>query len=346
MKRKLTIFISLLSMLALILDGKYTLSAAQDGIELCIKTVIPALFPYILISTLLTAALVGIEYPILRPIGKLLRIPVGFESLWLIGFLSGYPVGARCVAQATRSGCLGRTEGNRLLSFCSNPGPSFIFGIGLSLLQDIRLCFVIWIIQIISSFVTGLLTPRCPATMSSIRAISLPSLPEALHSTVSTLANICGWVVLFRIGIGIADKWLFWRLPSTMVDILWGIAELTNGCARLSNIDSIEIRFLLFSLFLSFGGSCVVMQTWSVIHGSGLGMIHYLTGKMCQCACTAILSVLSAWILFPGTPKFHFGYMIPPILIVSIYSIISKSEKLKLENLEHMDYNHKKIQMR
>ena len=41
------------AMLMLILDGRTALTGAAEGIDLCIRTVIPALFPFFVLSPLL-----------------------------------------------------------------------------------------------------------------------------------------------------------------------------------------------------------------------------------------------------------------------------------------------------
>ena len=84
----------------LILDSKTALAGAQSGVELCIRTVIPSLFPFFLFSILLTTSLMGRRIRILRPLCRLCRIPEGAESILIAGCLGGYPVGAQCVSQA------------------------------------------------------------------------------------------------------------------------------------------------------------------------------------------------------------------------------------------------------
>ena len=46
-------------MLALILDGRTAIDGARQGIELCLRTVIPSLFPFFVLSILLTSSLLG-----------------------------------------------------------------------------------------------------------------------------------------------------------------------------------------------------------------------------------------------------------------------------------------------
>lgn len=93
-----------LGMLALILDGRTAIEGARQGIGLCLRTVIPSLFPFFVLSILLTSSLLGSSLIVLRPLGRLFGMPEGAESLLIPAFLGGYPVGAQNVAAAFRSG--------------------------------------------------------------------------------------------------------------------------------------------------------------------------------------------------------------------------------------------------
>ena len=81
-------------MLALILDGRTAIDGARQGIELCLRTVIPSLFPFFVLSILLTSSLLGSSLAVLRPLGRLFGMPDGAESLLIPAFLGGYPVAA------------------------------------------------------------------------------------------------------------------------------------------------------------------------------------------------------------------------------------------------------------
>ena len=84
-------------MVVLILDSRTALMGASEGVALCLKTVIPSLFPFFILSGILSGSLMGLEFPILRPIGRVLGMPNGSEMLLVSGFLGGYPVGAKAV---------------------------------------------------------------------------------------------------------------------------------------------------------------------------------------------------------------------------------------------------------
>ena len=287
-KRVAPLLICTVGMLLLILDARSALMAASEGISACISAVIPSLFPFFVLSAIINSALLGVRIPLLRPLSKLCRIPEGTESLMLLGLIGGYPVGAAGIRNAYDRGALNKTDAERMLSFCNNAGPSFIFGILSLKLGNIGLCFALWGIHILTAVIVGALMPGQSAHRGRISSLPPISLTQAMQIGIRNIANVCGWVILFRIVIGFFERWVLWALPSWTSILLVGFAELTNGCLALGRIEALSLRFLFASVFLAFGGICVSMQTASV--SGRLSLRKYYIGKLLQTGISLILS--------------------------------------------------------
>lgn len=280
-------------MLVLILDGKTALSGARAGVELCLATVIPSLFPFFLISSAVTAATAGLGAFLPASVCAALGIPRGAESLLVIGFLGGYPIGAQCVAQAVREKRLARVDGERMLAFCNNAGPAFLFGIGASLFPNTLYCWLVWAIQILSALAVAICTPgKRRATIAPTQTTPF-SLTAAMQRAVQTMGTVCGWVVFFKIVLAFVERWVFFLLPVNLRLLLSGLTELTNGCAALHEVGSVGLKMRLFSLFCAFGGLCVCLQTHSVLTDGNLRGKAYFPGKAAQAAFAYLLSVLA-----------------------------------------------------
>ena len=284
--------------LILILDSKTALQGAREGLSLCIQAVIPSLFPFFVFSILLTGSLTGQAIPLLRPIGRLTGVPRGAESIFLTGILGGYPVGAQSVASAFKHGQLSRQDARRMMGFCSNAGPSFLFGIIGPVFGDIRMVWLLWLIHIASAVLVGILLPgKCHKSLTPSLCHPV-TFPLALQSAIKAMASVCGWVVLFRVILAFGNRWIFWAFPSEVQVVLSGILELTNGCCALGNIEDLGLRFVICSGLLAFGGVCVTMQTISVAAEICLG--YYFPGKVMQTLFSIILSfgteaIISQW---------------------------------------------------
>lgn len=269
-----------LSMLLLILDSKIALQSAAEGIDLCLRTVVPSLLPFFILSGILVSDLVGRNISFLRPLGKLLGMPEGSESLLISGFLGGYPVGAKAVRDFWAAGCLRKKDAERLLGFCSNAGPAFLFGMAAPMFSSPFAGWMLWFIQILSALMVGLFSPESSAEKMMPSSSAHLSIPDALKNALSVTAQVCGWVILFRILNGFLTRWFLWFLAKEVQTTVMGFLELANGCMALTSIQSEKLRFLLCSAMLSFGGICVLMQTLSA--AKGLSLKYYTWGKLLQ----------------------------------------------------------------
>lgn len=312
-------------MAIIILDAKTVLSGAQNGIELCIQTIIPALFPFIILSGIINSSLLGQAFKTLRPIGRLCRIPKGAESILLLGFLGGYPVGAQAISRAYTDGYLSKNTAKRMLGFCNNAGPAFIFGMLSVVFSNPIIPWMLWAIHILSGLTVGILLPGGENASCEIKKSEPIPIPKALNNAIKTMSLICGWVIVFRIIIAVCDKWFLWIFPVEMQVAFSGFLELSNGCVMLKNIPSEATRFLYASAFLAFGGLCVGMQTSSVAGKLGCG--YYFPGKLLQ----TLLSLLFSMILQPFIFEDVFRISNIPLFItllsvigISIYALHRK----------------------
>lgn len=289
MRRIWTIILAAAGMLVMILDSKTALMGAAEGLELCVKSVIPSLFPFFVLSMLLTSALSGTKMTLLRPVGKLCGIPKGAESLIAVGLLGGYPVGAQTVAQLYRDGSLSEKSARRLLGFCSNAGPAFIFGIVAGKFSNVWMGWALWIIHILSALLVGAILPGKENGMIRHSKQTNLKMTDALSRSITVCATVCGWVVLFRVLMAFMSRWILWMIPQNLQVTVIGLLELANGCCELDLIRDENLRFVIASAVLAFGGLCVTMQTASVTEGLGLG--YYLRGKLLQTLLSVAIAV-------------------------------------------------------
>lgn len=285
-----------LGILLLILDTRTALAGARDGITLCIYSVVPSIFPFLVLSGILTSTILGANLKILYPLGRLVGIPRGAEGIFLTGLLAGYPVGAQSVHQAWEQGQLKARDARRMLAFCSNAGPSFLFGILGLQFENKGVLWALWGIHILSAILVGELLPGKSQQKKGSTQAKPITLPQALRKAVETMGLICGWVVLFRVILGFMDRWFLWILPDSLQVLIHGIMELANGCCNLSQIPSQGVRFIIASGILAFGGICVLLQTVSVTGKLGIG--QYLTGKAMQTMISLLLSMILQNFLF------------------------------------------------
>lgn len=308
--------IAALCLVILIMDTKTAISGASEGLSLCLYSIIPALFPFCVLSKLIASSLIGRQMPFLRPIGRLCGIPAGSESILILGFLGGYPVGAQCINDTYRKQAISKKDARRMLGFCSNAGPSFLFGMLGGLFEDSGPLWCILIIHVLSAVIVGCLLPEKSKQTCTLKENKTVSIPTALEESVKTLALICGWVIAFRIILCFLQRWFLWMLNPQLQIAISGILELSNGCISLYTLSGNGLRFILSSGFLSFGGLCVAMQTASVT--KSIGKSIYFPGKILQTAISLLLASIVQYPLFAPDQR----WSIPIWLPVSCISVI------------------------
>lgn len=263
--------------------------AVRDGLALCAGSVIPALFPFLAVSGLLTALDAGMS-PALGPLARLLGCSRAGARAFLLGLTGSYPVGARTVAQLYRRGGISRREACRLLLFSNNCGPAFILGVaGLGCFGSLRAGVLLWGVHILAALVIALALPRQAAEPSErpgsvpARPPLVPALIAAVRDAAGTMVYICGFVVFFLVLLRVMG-----RVTGLSHPVLSGAVELTQGILALPHTRR---GFVWAAGLLGWGGLSVHGQSAAVLSGTDLPMGPYLAAK----AAHAAVSVLLAW---------------------------------------------------
>lgn len=312
--RRYMAVLSLFGMLALILDARTALSGAQGAVELCLTTVLPSLFPFFVLSELLSGGTAGSQGLLLRPLGKLLGIPAGSEGLFFTGSLGGYPSGARAVHQAWQSGTLDTANARRMLSFCSNAGPAFLFGILGQKFPSLWMVWLLWGIHLLSAVAVAAMQPHLSGHSGTLRSAPAVSLTSAVEHAVGVCGQVCGWIVLCRVVMAFCLRWFLWLLPEAGQVAFYGLLELTGGCCALENVKNVGLRFVLCAGLVSFGGLCVAMQTASVT--GRLGMASYWWGKGIQCVLSMLFAYVAQLLLFSAEQQLSLPM---PFLVILVF---------------------------
>ena len=313
-KKILTGIFSAVGMCILILDSHTALDGCKSGLELCARTVIPSLFPFLWTNTLLNNSLAGQKIPFLDYVSSYFCYPKSCSSIFIGSVLGGYPAGAQAVGLCYQSGIINRQQSEKLLAVSNNAGPAFIFGLVGHMFSNPSTAWVLWMIQLLSAMIVGrILLSNTPSASASI--IKKPNNISSIECSVRSILNICGWIIIFRTVIAFAAKWILPTVSSTLYATVAGLLELSNGCCLLGIIDNESVRFVLCSVLLSFGGICVFMQTISVT--KGLRLHYYLGGKLTQSLFSFLLSIL---------------YNLNPVFLYTAAALIISINGLKTKN--------------
>lgn len=330
--RIIRITVYAIAMLILILDAKTAVKGAREGIGVCLQTVIPALFPLLVLSVLINGSVTGKSIKIIRPLGQICAIPNGAESILLLGLIGGYPVGAQCIYQAYKCGQLTKEDAKRMLGFCNNAGPAFIFGMSASIFSEPGKSWWLWGIHIVSAILVGIILSGNKTQSNAVLSSKSISISDAFLIAGRTMLSISGWVILFRVIICVISKWIQLICTKEILAVVTGFLELSNGCIAADSFDSSAMQFVFLSGILGFGGCCVLMQTAAATKELGLGL--YIQGKIIQCLISILLSSI---IVMPKHYYFSPAFIV--LLSVCIISaILLRKKTVAFRN--NVVYNH------
>ncbi|MBR4880349.1 MAG: hypothetical protein IKU19_00340 [Clostridia bacterium] len=251
-----------------------------EALRLCAETLIPSVFPFMVLTNLLLSCGFDnmVKNLIKRPFEALFHLNGNLASAYILGIISGYPQGAYAIAEIYSGGGCTRDEAEHALAFCNNTGPAFMIGAVGSLMGDMGLGWSLFFLQTAVTLLYGIITrPKALSSSPDIKkkaSVSLDVIPKAVTSSVIPMLNICGFVVIFAL----VCSWVSFLSVSTETKaFIYSLLEISNAVKFISRDPSLPL--LGFSLFWS--GICVHMQTTSVV-GGRFSMKRYYVAKIIQ----------------------------------------------------------------
>ena len=256
--------------------------AVRRGLTLCARSVIPALFPYFVVSGLFIS--LGFADEVGRRLEPLTRRLFGVggagASAFFLGLLGGYPVGGRTVGQLYRAGRLSKDEAERLLAFCNNAGPSFILGVvGVGCFGSLRTGIYLYLVHAFSAVLVGILfRKKAPVSGQKVRYSAafepIAAFVRAVGEAAEGMVRLCGFVVFFLVILALITD-----LTGLNHPVLLGFVELTSGVTAL---DGSRGNLAWAAALLGWGGLSVHGQTAAVLSDTDLGLGRYFLGKILQ----------------------------------------------------------------
>ncbi|MDD5938756.1 MAG: nucleoside recognition domain-containing protein [Clostridiales bacterium] len=340
--------------LALVCWPREVSASVKSGLELCYNVIIPSLFPFfILTSLVISLGLAGYLGRLLEPVMRPLFLLGGScAAVLALGFVGGYPVGARAALTLYESGQCSKTEAERLLAFCNNSGPAFILGVvGAGVFADSRVGVLLCLTHAAASICVGLLFRfyrwRDPASRSErvVRPIAVQRFSAAFTSAVKdalqSILNICAFVVCFtviiqlcfRSGILPALAGLLGEAlaplgftPVWAERLLTGALEISSGVWSLAGEGSLSGRVSMAAFMLGWAGVSVHCQVLSFLGQSGLNVRTYIGGKFLHGLISAAL-IAGLFRLFPqdGAVSSYLAWQVAGIAATDFHTALTVS---------------------
>ena len=166
-----------------------------------------------------------------------------------LGFIGGYPVGARTAIALYENGQCSRAEAERLLAFCNNSGPAFILGVvGTGVFGSGAAGLLLYLAHVAASLLVGVLfrfyryrEPPRPSRRPEAHfqaARFSTAFTRSVTGSLASALNICAFILFFTVTIRML----------TLSGVLTGLARLLSRLCAPLGLDQVWAERLLTGL--------------------------------------------------------------------------------------------------
>ena len=300
--------------ICLLLFSSSNISATKNGLSLWANSVLPSLLPFFIATELLSYTnvvyLIGNLFKrIMKPI---FNVSGSGAFPFIMGIISGYPIGAKIIANLKEQNILSDIECERLIAFTNNSSLLFIIGtVGVTLFGSVHTGIILLITHILACLSVGFIfrwwkkSPNDNISHSDFISnsknslISFSNLGEVLSNCILSAINTCfsigGFIVLFSVLISIIENII--HLNNLIIKtVLFGIIEVTHGVSLISSLPYNDLILVLCAFVLGFGGISVLLQVYSIASKAKISIKPYILGKLLQGSLAALYTFLHLWL--------------------------------------------------
>lgn len=289
--------------------------SAFYGIKLWAIKILPALLPFFFLTAL--AVKLGVADLISKifekPCKLLFKVSGMGAFIFVMSILSGYPVGAKMVAELSKKGILNKAESTKISTFCSTSGPLFIVGsVGIGMFANKTAGFIILASHLISAIICGVIFSFYGKSESEKRLVLSPTksdnaLYDCIYSSVVSVLLVGGFVCVFCLFSDLARNLnLFMPFQKLLSPIFgeeissafcYGLIECTKGCNLLAKCGLSTYSLAFATALISFGGVSVWAQSIIFLSQAKVDLKVFCISKTLQAVLSFFICVLICLIL-------------------------------------------------
>lgn len=262
LQKAIAVICSAAFIILVIIKPEVCTGGASQGLLLAGRVIIPSLFPFTAcVLFIMKSGGLGL-FVFAAPFTKrVFHISPELFSLMLLSFIGGYPVGAKLLNEAVKSGKLSPENAGMMLNYCVNAGPAFIvLAVGEGIIGSKSVGYILLAAHIISSLILSVFfgffvtedssEPNLKTSKGNVSDNFVFSVSEAADAVFS----VCAYVIFFST-ITAYIRFYSQKLP--FIEIISVLLEITNAVTHINNI-------IIISFLLGFAGICIWCQILSV----------------------------------------------------------------------------------
>ena len=298
------IIISLFVLVQLFIKKTLIYSSVIYALNIWVNNLIPALFPFFIISDILINYNITDYIPkIIKNICKsLFNINDNMLTIFLLSMISGFPSNARNTRTLYDKGLISLEEANHILLFSHFANPVFILTtVAVFFFNNQKVGVIILIVHYLSNIILGICF-RNKINVSDDKNYNSKIKNDfgnifisSIKRAIDTVLMICGILVVFLMLSSIFINTFNFSSYNAM--LVKGLFEITIGIEALSKLSiGMSYKVIIASMILAFGGISVHVQVLSQIAGTKIKYIYFFIGRMYQMIISGILSFFICFI--------------------------------------------------
>lgn len=292
--KKILFILAVLGLLLLLFTHPAQIaSGCSLGLTLWYTAVLPSLLPFLIFSNLLVRT--GMFQYLNRIYAPLFRRIFGISEegcyAVLIGFLCGFPMGAKVIADLVRERHISPVEGDYLLGFCNNVSPAFFLNyvcllkIGFTAVPW-RLVLLFYLLPVLYGISTRPFYHFSDSAeetgqkrQASLHRLNFPMLDACIMDGFATITRLGGYIMIFTI---LVQMLKLLPLSDASLTFLSAVLEISCGIDQIAALQALSssCRTALICTAAAFGGLCICAQTQSVLDGTPLHIRTWLQGRL------------------------------------------------------------------
>ncbi|WP_455760317.1 hypothetical protein [Eshraghiella crossota] len=268
---------------------------ALDGLDLWYKALIPALFPFMILSNvIINLNLTEGVNMFMRPLTFILKLKKEAGYGIFAGLFFGYPACAAACCNLVKKNTISKEDANICIASFNNVSPAFLSGfVCMEILENANCFLPVFLIfyscTLITSFIIRyIIFQKYRDTYTSV-AVPMPQksalIDKSILSALKNIGKLGGYIIIFSI----LSHCIMSFIPFHP-EILCMLIEITTG------LTVSDRRYLTFLPFISLGGVCGMFQTFSVDENNIIDKKIYILGKFISAFIT--MAVCGIVILF------------------------------------------------
>ena len=298
----------LIIMLLIVSNPMFFSKGTVEGVKLFFFNVFPGLFPFMLLTKLLTE--IGVVFKISKKLNKISYKIFGTSGISLyalfMSVISGYPIGAKIISDLYRKNLISNEEAKKMTIFCTTSGPIFVIGaVGNFMFGSQLIGIILYFSHIISAILMAIIYNFITRKTANFTKIYTKTNENRLNNenntlslcitqTVNSILIVGAYITIFYLLIEVLTSLkitfllniiakhifcLFGVNTALTNGTIFGLFEITRGCKELSLFKTFQ-SISICSGLISFSGLSIIFQSMEFLKDAQIKTHNFVLTKI------------------------------------------------------------------